>query len=81
MAKNFCFPHIKILYPTAPLQPYTPAGGSMSNVWFDRVDIDKKAPEVIKSLNSIERDIKMLIKKENEIGISNNRIIVGNICN
>lgn len=51
----------------------------MSNVWFDRVDIDKKAPEVIKSLNSIERDIKMLIKKENEIGISNNRIIVGNI--
>lgn len=52
----------------------------MSNVWFDRVDIDKKAPEVIKSLNSIERDIKMLIKKENEIGISNNRIIVGNIA-
>ncbi|CAH2103166.1 unnamed protein product [Euphydryas editha] len=77
MAKNFSFPHIKILYPTAPLQPYTPAGGLMSNVWFDRVDIDKKAPEIIKSLNSIEGDIKMLIKKENEIGISNNRIIVG----
>lgn len=52
----------------------------MSNVWFDRVDIDKKAPEVIKSLNSIERDIKMLIKKENEIGISSNRIVVGNIA-
>lgn len=52
----------------------------MSNVWFDRVDIDKKAPEVIKSLNSIERDIKMLIKKENDIGISSNRIIVGNIA-
>ena len=77
MSKNFTFPHIKILYPTAPLQPYTPAGGLMSNVWFDRIDINKKAPEVQESLAKIEVHIKQLIKNENDAGIPSNRIIVG----
>ncbi|CAH0716410.1 unnamed protein product, partial [Brenthis ino] len=77
MAKNFTFPHIKILFPTAPLQPYIPAGGLMSNVWFDRVDINKRAPEVLESLRKIEVNVKELIKNENDAGIPSNRIIVG----
>ncbi|OWR40609.1 hypothetical protein KGM_206138 [Danaus plexippus plexippus] len=77
LAKNFVFPHIKILYPTAPLQPYTPAGGLMSNVWFDRLGINPRAPEVLESLAQIEVDIKKLIKSENEAGIPSSRIIVG----
>lgn len=77
LEKNFAFPHIKVLYPTAPLQPYTPSGGLMSNVWFDRVDINPRAPEALESLKQIEADVKNLIKIENDAGIPNNRIIVG----
>ncbi|VVC86218.1 lysophospholipase-like protein 1 [Leptidea sinapis] len=77
MADNFSFPHLKILFPTAPLQPYTPAGGAMTNVWFDRLDIKPTVPEATQSLAKINADIKYLIKKENEAGIPTNRIIVG----
>ncbi|KAF9410252.1 hypothetical protein HW555_010601 [Spodoptera exigua] len=77
MVSNFSFPHIKILYPTAPLQPYTPAGGQMSNVWFDRADISPNVPEKMHSLAEIETEVKNLIKKENDAGIPSNRIIIG----
>lgn len=80
MARNFTFPHIKILYPTAPLQPYTPAGGLMSNVWFDRADISPRVPEVLESISKIEVAVKDLIRKENEAGIPSSRIIVGEFC-
>ncbi|KAJ2954310.1 hypothetical protein O0L34_g2562 [Tuta absoluta] len=75
--KNFSFPHIKVLYPTAPLQPYTPAGGQMSNVWFDRNDISPFRPENIESMSRIEILVKNLIKQEHDAGIQSNRIIVG----
>lgn len=77
MVKNFSFPHIKVMYPTAPLQPYTPAGGQMSNVWFDRADISINVPEKWESLTDIEKDVKTFIKLENDAGIPSERIIVG----
>ncbi|KAL0902545.1 hypothetical protein ABMA27_000387 [Loxostege sticticalis] len=77
MVNKFAFPHIKVLYPTAPLQPYTPAGGQMSNVWFDRAHIDPDVPEKLDSIASIEKQVRNLIDKENEAGIPSNRIIVG----
>ncbi|CAL4098335.1 unnamed protein product, partial [Meganyctiphanes norvegica] len=36
LGKELSFPHIKILYPTAPRQGYTPMNGMLSTVWFDR---------------------------------------------
>ncbi|XP_059045849.1 lysophospholipase-like protein 1 [Achroia grisella] len=77
MVKNFSFPHIKVMYPTAPLQPYSPSGGLMSNVWFDRSDISPKAPEKLDSLAKIETEVMHLIKEENNAGIPSNRIVVG----
>lgn len=77
MVKNFSFPHIKVMYPTAPLQPYTPAGGQMSNVWFDRAGIAQSAPEKLDSIAKIEVEVKNLIKNENDAGIPSSRIIVG----
>lgn len=29
--KEFRFPHIKVVYPNAPEQPYTPLGGLVTN--------------------------------------------------
>ncbi|XP_049884793.1 lysophospholipase-like protein 1 isoform X2 [Pectinophora gossypiella] len=75
--KNFTFPHIKVLYPTAPRQPYTPAGGQLSNVWFDRLDINPFVPEHLDSLAKIEVEVRNLIQKEHEAGIPSNRIVVG----
>lgn len=77
MIKNFMFPHIKVIYPTAPLQPYTPAGGLFSNVWFDRADISQDAPEKLDSIEKIELEVRNLIKNENDAGIPSDRIIVG----
>jgi phospholipase/carboxylesterase len=77
MVKNFSFPHINVLFPTAPLQPYTPSGGLMSNVWFDRTDVSPEVPEKMDSLASIEKEVTNLIHKENQAGIPSNRIIVG----
>lgn len=74
---NFTFPHIKVLYPTAPEQPYTPAGGLNSNVWFDRAEVTAHAEEKLESIANIEHEVKNLIKKENEAGVPSNRIIVG----
>ncbi|XP_053624459.1 lysophospholipase-like protein 1 isoform X2 [Plodia interpunctella] len=77
MSKSFSFPHIKMMYPTAPLQPYTPAGRNMSHVWFDRADISPNVPEKEESIAKIEREVKNLIEIENDAGIPTNRIIVG----
>lgn len=77
MVKDFTFPHIKVIYPTAPLQPYSPAWGQMSNVWFDRAGISPDVPEKLESLSNIEIEVKNLIKHELDAGIPSNRIIVG----
>ena len=36
LGKDMVFPHLRIIYPTAPLMSYTPSGGAMQNVWFNR---------------------------------------------
>lgn len=71
------FPHIKIMYPTAPLQPYTPADGHESHVWFDRKAITIEAREARSSMAKIYLSVGDLLKKEMEAGIPINRIIVG----
>lgn len=80
MNKNFRFPHIKVIYPTAPLQPYSPAGGQPSNVWFDRADINQNVAEKLDSVERIGVQVKELIKSEVDGGIPLNRIIVGKIA-
>ncbi|KPJ06339.1 Lysophospholipase-like protein 1 [Papilio machaon] len=77
MTKNFKFPQIKVIYPTAPLQPYTPAGGQPSNVWFDRADINQSVAEKLDSVERMGVQVKELIKSEVDGGIPINRIIVG----
>lgn len=79
MVKNFAFPHINVMYPTAPLQAYTPAGNQLSNVWFDREGITPQAPEKLDSISKIEVEIRNLIKKENDAGIPSSKIVVGKL--
>ncbi|KAI4463542.1 lysophospholipase-related [Holotrichia oblita] len=74
---DFALPHLKFLFPTAPLRSYTPLNGEMSNVWFDRYDIIPSVPEHDETLNSIDIEIKSLIDGELAKGISLDKIIIG----
>ncbi|KAK9293977.1 hypothetical protein QLX08_011270 [Tetragonisca angustula] len=70
------FPHIKIIYPTAPLQPYVPLNGMHSHVWFNRQSISIDAQEDTESINSMCTTIIELIDKEISDGIPDNRIVL-----
>ncbi|XP_018579600.1 lysophospholipase-like protein 1 [Anoplophora glabripennis] len=74
---DFSLPHINFYFPTAPLRPYTPLQGELSNVWFDRYDITPDVPEHKETLESIGGEIKMFINKVVESGVPLNRIIIG----
>ncbi|XP_057330905.1 lysophospholipase-like protein 1 [Microplitis mediator] len=73
---EFKFPHIKIIYPTAPAAPYTPLGGMLSNVWFDRNQVNIKAPENKESIDAIAKATSELINDEIKNGIPESRIVV-----
>ncbi|XP_076637505.1 lysophospholipase-like protein 1 [Colletes latitarsis] len=71
------FPHIKINYPSAPAQPYTPNNGILSNVWFNRKSININVSEEMESINSMCQNVLQLIDTEVSNGIPYNRIVVG----
>lgn len=77
LGRDMEFPHIKVIYPTAPFKPYTPLGGQMSNVWFDRQSISITAPENSQSLEDIYKKVNDIINEEVSQGVPVNRIIVG----
>lgn len=77
LGRNLEYPHIKVIYPTAPLQKYTPMDGEMSHVWFDRKSINIAASEHKRSMSQCYDLINELIEKEVSSGIPLNRIIVG----
>ena len=77
LGNDGAFPHIRTVYPTAPLRPYTPIMGQRMNVWFDRVRIAPTAPEHIESTDAMCTELEKLIDNEIENGVSENRIVVG----
>lgn len=78
MGRNLELPHVKFIYPTAPVQKYTPMGGEYSNVWFDRKTVSIEALECRKSLSSVYETVNELLKREIEgCGIPARRVVVG----
>ncbi|OXU25377.1 hypothetical protein TSAR_002589 [Trichomalopsis sarcophagae] len=75
--QELSFRHIKIVYPTAPIQPYTPNGRMPSNVWFDRKEISISVPECKHSIDIICNKASELIHREVARGIPMNRIVIG----
>jgi len=68
---------VKFVFPTAPLQSYTPMEGEMRNVWFDRKSVSIEAYESRKSMAAIYETINEMIKQEIDSGIPPHRIVVG----
>ncbi|XP_050070889.1 lysophospholipase-like protein 1 [Anopheles maculipalpis] len=77
LGRDMEFPHIKVVIPTAPVQPYTPMGGENSNVWFNRKRIEMDCPEIRTSLASIYDTVNELLVRELAAGVPLNRIVVG----
>lgn len=71
-------PHVKFIYPTAPVQKYTPLEGEYSNVWFDRKSVSYEAHECRKSLSAIYETINEMLRREIDgCGLPARRVVVG----
>ncbi|XP_017855954.1 PREDICTED: lysophospholipase-like protein 1 [Drosophila arizonae] len=77
LGRDFDLSHIKLIYPTAPTQKYTPLNGQLSTVWFDRRSVNIAAQESRKSMAQSYEIVNKLIQDEVDLGIPLNRIIVG----
>ncbi|CAG9859701.1 unnamed protein product [Phyllotreta striolata] len=75
---DFSLPHIKFYFPTAPSRPYTPLNGQISNVWFNRYDVNPFVPEHDETLNSIGKEMQEFLEKvKRDNNISLNKIVIG----
>ncbi|CAG9797004.1 unnamed protein product [Chironomus riparius] len=78
LGRNFDLPHVKFIFPTAPVQRYTPLNGEYSNVWFDRKEIAIDVLECRKSLSAIYETVNELLNREiYGCSIPANRVVVG----
>ncbi|XP_043551722.1 lysophospholipase-like protein 1 isoform X2 [Chiloscyllium plagiosum] len=77
LKQDLNFQHIRIIYPTAPLRPYTPMNQSMSNVWFDRHKIAINCPEHLESIDSMCQTLSSFVEEEVNAGVAKDRIILG----
>ncbi|KAK6291121.1 hypothetical protein J4Q44_G00384730 [Coregonus suidteri] len=71
------FPHIRVVYPTAPARPYTPMRGALSNVWFDRYKISRDCLEHLESIDAMANSLGAVIQEEVRAGVPKHRMIIG----
>ncbi|XP_041964210.1 lysophospholipase-like protein 1 isoform X1 [Alosa sapidissima] len=74
---HLAFPHIRIIYPTAPARPYTPMRGALSNVWFDRHKISRDCPEHLDSVDGMCSTLGSILQDEIQAGVPKHRIVIG----
>ncbi|KAL5008280.1 hypothetical protein ScPMuIL_013861 [Solemya velum] len=74
---EFSFPHIRVIFPTAPSRPYTPNGGYPSTVWFDRQDISPSVAEHRDTLDPMCDLLGDIVQSEVQSGIPRERIVIG----
>ncbi|XP_071963766.1 lysophospholipase-like protein 1 [Antedon mediterranea] len=77
LGEELSFPHLQVIYPTAPSRPYTLSGGMLSNVWFDRYALEYETHEDTDSINHMTDEISKLIQDQVNKGIPENRIFLG----
>ncbi|KAJ1528683.1 hypothetical protein ONE63_007077 [Megalurothrips usitatus] len=74
---KFSFPHLRVLFPTAPVRPMTIYGGMKSNVWFDRVKLAPDAKEDLPTLDATAKELVNIVNSEVKRGVPLNRIVIG----
>jgi phospholipase/carboxylesterase len=80
LGKVLRFPHLKTLFPSASLRPYTSAGDQNCRVWFDfPKGIQYDVPEDIPGIDESTAVVTALIEKEIHEGIPPRRIMLGGL--
>ncbi|KAJ8308475.1 hypothetical protein KUTeg_013349 [Tegillarca granosa] len=74
--ENISFPHIKMVFPTAPVRSYTRLGGQMTTAWYDRHDLSLEGKEDA-SVDKMCHVLNGLIQQEVDNGIPKERIMIG----
>lgn len=70
--------YVKVICPTAPVQPVTLNGGYQMTSWFDLLTLDAAGKEDAKGIKAAAEAIqKMIVDEETKSGIPSNRILVG----
>ncbi|TWW79944.1 Lysophospholipase-like protein 1 [Takifugu flavidus] len=64
LTPDLAFSHIRVIYPTAPVRPYTPMRGALSTVWFDRYKISRDCPEHLESIDTMCSSLGAVIQEE-----------------
>lgn len=77
LARDLEIKNTKIIFPTAPLRPYTPMNGAMSTVWYDRKKIAPTVPECADEIEDSCIEVGKIIKQEIDSGIPKNKIAIG----
>lgn len=70
-------PHIKYIFPTAPIKPVTLNGGFQMNAWFDIFGLTATAPQDEKGILASSQTVMDLVNDEVKGGIPTERIIIG----
>lgn len=71
-------PHVKVICPTAPVQPVTLNGGYAMTSWFDLLTLAPDGKEDEKGIHAACETIKhMLAEEEAKSGITSQRIAIG----
>ncbi|XP_034238807.1 lysophospholipase-like protein 1 [Thrips palmi] len=74
---KFSFPHVRVLFPTAPCRPFTPNGGMPSTVWFNRLKLTPDSPEHLETTDATAKELVNIVNSEVKRGIPLHRIVIG----
>ncbi|XP_018612414.1 lysophospholipase-like protein 1 [Scleropages formosus] len=77
LKQDLAFPHIRVIYPTAPARPYTPMRGALSHVWFDRYKISWDCPEHLESVEAMCSTLDAVVQQEVRAGVPKHRLLIG----
>jgi phospholipase/carboxylesterase len=69
LCAEFGGPEVKLVFPDAPVQPYTLARGAPVQVWFDRTELALDAPEALASVEAACTRLEALVTTEIDSGI------------
>eukprot|EP00210_Caulerpa_lentillifera_P006847 g6545.t1 len=70
-------PHVKFVFPTAPIRPVTVNGGMPGTAWCDVISLrDENAIEDEEGLNQSLNQLQKLVEKEMENGIPSKKIVI-----
>ncbi|KPP66103.1 lysophospholipase-like protein 1-like [Scleropages formosus] len=79
LKQDLAFPHIRVIYPTAPARPYTPMRGALSHVWFDRYKISWDCPEHLESVEAMCSTLDAVVQQEVRAGVPKHRLLIGTV--